>query len=80
MAAHGCSAEEPTPLGSEVLGDAPAESPSGAFEDEPVRDETAVGAELLCPRQSPESVEGHGGPPSRTSTAGKKRRVNISTQ
>lgn len=79
MAADGSGAEELTFLGSELHGDGPAESPSGAFKEVPVRDETAVGVEPFHPRQSPESVEGHGGAPSKTLTTAKKRRVNIST-
>lgn len=80
MAVDGSRTEEVTFLGSALHGDGPAESPSRAFEEVPVRDETAVGAEPFHPRQSPESVEGHGGAPSKTLTAGKKQRVNISTR
>lgn len=77
MAVDGSRTEEV--LGSALHEDGPAESPSRAFEEVPVRDETAVGVEPFHPRQSPESVEGHGGAPSKTLTAGKKQRVNIST-
>lgn len=79
MAVDGSQTEEVTFLGSELHGDGP-ESPSRAFEKVPVGDATAVGVEPFHPRQSPESVEGHGGAPCKTLTAGKKRRVTISTR
>lgn len=61
-------------LGSE---DGPVESPSSAFEEVAVGDESAGGVEPSHPRASPGSVEGPGGAPGKTLTAVKKERVNI---
>lgn len=79
MAVDGSRTEAAGSLGSELHGDRPVESPSGAFQEEPVRDETVVGVDPLHPRGSPESAGGPGGAPGRTSTAVKKQRVNISS-
>lgn len=79
MAVDGSRTEEASLLGSELTGVGPAEAPGRAFEEVPVRDESAVGVEPFHPGQSPESAEGRGGAPSKTLTAGTKQRVNIST-
>lgn len=76
MAVDGSRTEEAAFLGSEVHEEGPAESPSGALEEVPVRE----GVEPFHARQSPESVEGHSGAASKTLTALQKRRVNISTR
>lgn len=77
MAVQGSRAELVGFPGSELHRDAPVELPSRTIEEVLFRDETAEAGEPVRPRESPESVEGHGGAPGKTLTAVKKQKVRI---